>query len=295
MAKILTSNKNYYDIADAIRQMKDVDTTYKPRQMASALKDIYSNEVEGTLPLTFQANGNNLLDYRIDGAIGGVGDRTNNLWNDSITTLTPASGITRTNNSYVIDKIGESANEIITLPFVLSENKTCNLSFDAYADENNTKIIIDGFPDNIYNSAGIIDSQVILTTVNKRYSIQLQLLNGNTKVRFYRSSTTTNSNISKIYLSNIQLEEGSTATDYEPYGYKVPVICGVKTTNIYLDSPIGANESISLSDTEIDIPTIDGANTLTIDTTVQPSNVYVQARKDPDEVINLIEVLEEEI
>ena len=80
MAEILTNNKNYLDIADTIRQMKNVNTTYKPREMASALKDIYSNEVEGTLPLSFEANGNNLLNYRIDGASGGVGERTSNLF-----------------------------------------------------------------------------------------------------------------------------------------------------------------------------------------------------------------------
>ena len=54
MSRVLTNENNYYDIADTIRQMKNVNTTYKPRQMASALKDIYSNEVEGTLPLSFE-------------------------------------------------------------------------------------------------------------------------------------------------------------------------------------------------------------------------------------------------
>ena len=65
--------------------------------MASALKDIYSNEVEGTLPLSFEANGNNLLDYRIDGASGGVGERTKNLLNNILNTQTK-NGVTFTVN-----------------------------------------------------------------------------------------------------------------------------------------------------------------------------------------------------
>lgn len=57
--------------------------------------------------------------------------------------------------------------------------------------------------------------------------------------------------------------------NYEPYHEPT-------TTNIYLDEPIEANESISLSDTNTNIPTIRGTNVLTVDTTVQPSNVYIK-------------------
>ena len=37
-------------------------------------------ELTGAPPLTFVSNGENLADYRIDGASGGVGDRTGNLF-----------------------------------------------------------------------------------------------------------------------------------------------------------------------------------------------------------------------
>lgn len=73
--------------------------------------------------------------------------------------------------------------------------------------------------------------------------------------------------------TEIQIELGENSSSYEPY--HEPTI-----TNIYLDEPIGANESISLSDTNVNIPTIRGTNILTVDTTVQPSNVYVKARKE---------------
>ncbi len=56
---------------------------------------------------------------------------------------------------------------------------------------------------------------------------------------------------------------------YEPYHEPT-------TTNIYIDEPIEENESISLSDTNVNIPTIRGTNILTVDTTVQPSNVYIK-------------------
>ena len=48
------------------------------------------------------------------------------------------------------------------------------------------------------------------------------------------------------------------------------------TTNIYLDEPISENESISLSDTHINIPTIRGTNILSFETTIQPSKVLIK-------------------
>ena len=56
---------------------------------------------------------------------------------------------------------------------------------------------------------------------------------------------------------------------YEPYHEPI-------TTNIYLDEPIEENESISLSDTNINIPTIRGTNILSFETTVQPSKVLIK-------------------
>lgn len=73
--------------------------------------------------------------------------------------------------------------------------------------------------------------------------------------------------------TNLQIEIGDTATTYEEY--TSPTI-----TTIYLDSPILENESISLSDTNTNIQTVRGTNILTVDTTVQPSKVYVKSRKE---------------
>ena len=70
--------------------------------------------------------------------------------------------------------------------------------------------------------------------------------------------------------------------DYiEPYGFKIPVTVreesGEKiTTNIYLNEPLAEGESISMSDTGVAIPTYDGKNILSVDTTVSPSNIMVK-------------------
>ncbi len=51
-------------------------------------------------------------------------------------------------------------------------------------------------------------------------------------------------------------------------------------TGNFIVGPIKENESISLSDTNTNIPTIRGTNVLTVDTTVQPSNVYIKSRHE---------------
>ena len=81
------------------------------------------------------------------------------------------------------------------------------------------------------------------------------------------------------------VKHGDDTDTYEPY-------IEPTTTNIYLDEPIEENESISLSDTNVDIPTIDGTNVISIDTTVQPSNVYIQAPKDTPKMVEARERLE---
>ena len=363
MAEILTNNKNYYDIAATIRQMKNVNTTYKPRQMASALKDIYSNEVEGTLPLSFEANGNNLLDYRIDGASGGVGDRTKNL-----------CPYNKANNSIIAHvESGKTYSFSLFASFLIGFNLMKRNASSQSTSSVATK----------YNSEGNVSATFTADEDFDLFVNGFSLISGKT---FLES------------VSNFQLEESSTVTDYEPYGYKVPVVVSGKnlfdgiyganhfskiepdktitistkstgessitfvykksdgtrfrytrllnenetsgsatvttpseavgigiyaatdytsqtiaydtlieygdrattyepyheptTTNIYLDEPIEENESISLSDTNVNIPTIDGTNVISIDTTVQPSNVYIQAPKDTPKMVEARERLE---
>ena len=145
-----------------------------------------------------------------------------NLWNDEIVTVSPSDKVIKNNNEYLFGLIGQSTSEVITLPFILNENHTYTISFDAYADEDGTRLMIDGNPDSIYNAQGIPDIAISISSQNQRISRTISLLNGNTTIRFYRTSAHPKAATSRIYLSNIQLEEGSTATSYEPYTGGIP-------------------------------------------------------------------------
>lgn len=406
MSRVLTNEQNYYDIANTIRQMKNVNTTYKPRQMASALKDIYSNEVEGTLPLSFEANGNNLLNYRIDGASGGVGERTKNLFDKKNTEIIHAyfspENLWQVNedSSSIIIKVRPNTQYTLSIGTAISifriyktslENpepgksnvftpiiRSSNIKTYTFTTDNDTTYIIfqgtnadtemwinslilnlgsTSLPYEPYgykvpvvvNGKNLLNNVLtsrtlngVTITVNQDKSINISgqldvsykdfYVSGqwNSDVPLFEEGTykliveSTNNNIpitcgfngsyatgvtgtgNRVFTNQIssimfRLTDSMTLnnetlkimvckpiiedTSYEPYHET--------TTNIYLDEPILENESISLSDTNTNIPTIDGTNVITIDTTVQPSNVYIQAPKDSLEAIQIANRLEE--
>ena len=92
------------------------------------------------------------------------------------------------------------------------------------------------------------------------------------------------------------VNQGATPAEYEPYGYRVPVTVNSNTTNIYLDEQLvksgddadyidyvmqkrynadGTSQSVELPA----LQTIDGTNTLSVETTVQPSKVMIKTGK----------------
>lgn len=204
MARVLTNENNYYNIADTIRQMKNVNTTYKPREMASALKDIYSNEVEGTLPLSFEANGNNLLDYRIDGANGGVGDRTGNLFDGSW------------ENKFVdtYGNTGYSTNRVLSSYVTVIPNQTYSVKSNmliravhSYNDTTHTQALID-------NAAGLDGATFTIPADSNSIRISLKKAN--------------DGNFTPDDIDWFMLNIGSQPLPNEPYGYKVPVVVSGK-------------------------------------------------------------------
>lgn len=403
--KVLTDNKYYGQIADVIREQNGTSNTYKPAQMVSALKDLFYEEVEGVPPITFQGIGENLLDYRIDGASGGVGERTSNLfdyktWKNGITGISNSGNIIfNSDNSFTI--ISNDVNDVFTLGYSnyrVPVKAGTDYYFNFISNNTNAGLIYifeNGTNDNEHR-------HIAFNQTEKNVSFTTQPDTTYITIRFgvYVANT-------EITYKNISLVEGNSApSNYEPYGYKVPVVVSGKnllqntatsqtkngvtftvnedgsvtcngtasddawfvvnssfdlyapegriasignngststfymnisyignvttsrnysrtahqnvyvqlviaagytcdnltfypmirkadieddtyepyheptTTNIYLDEPIGENESISLSDTNVNIPTIRGTNVLSIDTTVQPSNVYIKSRHE---------------
>ena len=114
---------------------------------------------------------------------------------------------------------------------------------------------------------------------------------------------------------NVMLYKSSTALPYEPYGYKVPVMISngidTQTIPIYLPEQIkkvgDEAEYISYADQKmhrigaddinITLPalsTIKGTNTLSVNTSIQPSNIYIKDSFDYKKVFTATRAIEDE-
>ena len=92
---------------------------------------------------------------------------------------------------------------------------------------------------------------------------------------------------------SVQLEYGNQSTAYEPY-------VETQTVNIYLDEPIAEGEYIDFREQKQyfadetsenvslpAIPTIDGTNILSVETTVQPSKIWIQGNISEIETVSV--------
>ena len=209
------------------------------------------NAKTGVPPLAFVSNGENLVDYRIYGATGGVGDIKNLFDKNSES----ASGYI--NDSGVL--VPSPSGYLITTYDYIPVIPSTNYSYKAFNGSGTIRI-------SYYTSGKVFISRQFTQnsgTTNKTVYVP-------SNCRYVRLS------IDDTLSQTVLVKGNSSLSTYEPYGYKIPIVCGGTTTNIYLDEPLGENESISMNDTGVSIPTVEGKNTLSIGTTVQPSKVYIK-------------------
>ena len=202
-------------------------------------------ELTGSPPLSFVSNGQPLADYRIYGASGGVGDRTANLFDEKYPSITTSWEVI-----YQHIRVGAGNYTLSTTTPQNSLSNSGNLFLFGGIATGGADSQTNGV---YYGTSRTVESK------NGYITIGYRAPQGNDPRNFHT-----------------MLCKGSTAATYEPYGYKIPVTCGGTTTNIYLDEPLEESESISMSDTEVSIPTINGSNTLSIGTAVQPSKVFIK-------------------
>ena len=73
----------------------------------------------------------------------------------------------------------------------------------------------------------------------------------------------------------IMLTEGETQVSYEPYGYKIPILCNTTTSIIYIEEALGENDILYSTDTTYKIVTELGENLLQVQSETQPSEMQI--------------------
>lgn len=241
--------------------------------------------VSGAPPLSFKAVAGELKDYRIYGnTVGGesVGDRTGNLF-DGVLNDNTGNNI---NTGLPISHNGRVSTELI------------NTIGDTLILTYNSDDIV--FLYSVFNDNKLIRRITAKESARLRSGDNLDVSGGNSVyICFFKYSGNQVVDISSSDISNIMLNEGSSALPYEPYGYKVPVTVSNGTDSqivpIYLSEQIkkvgDEAEYIDYSDQKLhrigaddidvtlpELPTLEGTNVLTVGTQVQPSGVEIAGR-----------------
>ena len=210
---------------------------------------------EGQPPLTFAAKGTPLTEWTIFGADGGVGERTENLFDVAnqieyyYLNLDGTIAYSSSHATYTSDYIDVTNINILTLTGI---HHTPPIS------ANRRQYIF------------LNDAMRIVSVSSMTWDISNpKHFNVPNDAKYFRFSY-------DVTFENVMLYSGNNAIPYEPYGYKIPIVCGGETTNIYIgDSKLYDGDTISYSDTGVEIPTINGINTLTVNTAVQPTKVSI--------------------
>lgn len=273
MSKVLTDNQYYGQIADIIREQNGTSNTYTPPQMVSALKDLFYEEVEGVPPITFQGIGENLLDYRIDGASGGVGDLITDSTDENYNKYKVPVVISgknlfdeenAVNTDYYITSTGQEtvgANGDKFLKSHIYVNPSTQYTFKwsqtIMGSANNTPYI--RISEYTSNNTFI---QRLLCQCSAQSQNNYTFTTSNNTLYIYiiiDSETSTRGQ----HLTEIMLVKGATAPDtYEEYN--------ATTTNIYLDKPIEAKANIPNEYEEVEY--IESTGTQYINTNIIPTD-----------------------
>lgn len=266
---------NFWNILFAQKHGGSSTTDFFEKLLAENTKPSKIKTLTGVPPLTFVSDGSNIVDWSISGAAGGVGEQTKNLCEILIPNGFERNGVVATvdKNAGTITINGDTSFQSsgFSIPLDNSLNPITGISgsytltgcpdggstttFDLYIyDITDSKIL----SPRIYSST---ESATFTADPLHEYRVYIQLR----KANIYNDVT-----------FRPMFRAADTSSDFEPFGYKIPVTCGGVTTNIFTQSQLMDGDVLTFADTGVDIPTSNGSNTLTVGTTVQPSSMTIK-------------------
>ena len=190
-------------------------------------KDGSSEKITGVPPLSFVSNGENLSDCRIYGASGGVGDRTVNLFDGSYT------------RGMYLNPDGNVTIDVWSSEWALTD----------YIPVDSDTVILSGYFKGLSPSIALYDSQKNLKNA-RNYNID-----PNAPTQYHEKVITADGAaycrfsvkfIEPQYINTLQLQTGSTATAYEPYGYKIPIVVAGK--NLFDENTVTEDAFLYVND-----------------------------------------------
>lgn len=253
----------------------DLYTPVEPEPPVPPMTNLLQYQT-GLPPFDFTTSGTNLWSYYIKGNTGGVGERTGNLFDIS----TVEKGCIDNGEVGYVSQTSSLSIEGGTVSFTttVAYRGVCTGFFEI---PEGTETITFNFIRNEALGVKFVFYDSSKTWLNQDYTPQFTEIppataNVPSGAKYVRLSFTGQIAGGYSYtMSNLMLNAGSTVLPYEPYCYKIPIVCGGQTTNIYIDNPLEADDILYSFQTGIQIPTIVGDDTISVSTTVQPSEMQI--------------------
>lgn len=257
-----------------------ITTTVTPRvkiQYKEPIQRDINRTIEDEPPIQYNADGNNLDNWIIWGNTGGVGTVSANLFDSTLS-----------NDYYNNNGIKDGTNDnYISSDVVIPVEPNTEYSVSIYTDTtekcSNVSITIFQYRENgnmFQRNIGRITQVTSTYASNYKYTFTTTAVTAS--VRFMINITNFKEYLNLNTVHDLMFYLGSVKKPYEPAG-GIPVIItngtDTKRVNIPVTAPLEKGQTLSKQTTGIDIPTFAGANTLTIDTTVQPEKVKIQYKE----------------
>jgi len=199
-------------------------------------------EVESTLPITIAADGTALLDYRVYGAEGGVGEKTENLFDikkiatSSLLTV-DGTTITKGQTAYNYDIYSRSvgAGAPLSTSCMILEAGTYTVSYEIIEADQST-LAIATCP---YTSETMSpETQYYFVPSGMNFALSEKSY---VTIRIRQNTPAS--------IKNLMINLGSTALPYEPYGYKLPMLSNSTVIDIYIgDTQLMSDEYADFGD-----------------------------------------------
>lgn len=237
----------------------EIDTaeelTITPIQATAA---IY-NRSSGTVPITFTTTGNKLVDYSINGTYEGVGDSSINYF----------SGTLEQGAIYFDDgQLANDASRLRPTDYVELEAGDYLISIEKSNTGQNlnfsVRVFLYGAGDT-YTYAGMANDD--WTYFPLRFTVGANQV---IKFTIAQDMGGVSTPLDPAYISAVKIQPRKTITN----GYTIPVVVSSggssQTTTFTVNKPLELSDSLTLSNTGVDILTSSGENTLTVNTESKP-------------------------
>ena len=237
----------------------EIDTAEKVIvQPIQATLKTYSKS-SGTVPITFTTTGNKLVDYSINGTYEGVGDSSINYF----------SGTLEQGAIYFDDgQLVNDASRLRPTDYVELEAGDYLISIEKSNTGQNLNFSVRVF---LYNSG---DNYTYIGMANDSWTyFPLRFTVGaNQVIKFAIAQDMggVSTPLDPAYISAVKIQPRKTIAN----GYTIPVVVisggSSQTTTFTVNKPLELSDSLTLSNTGVDIPTSSGENTLTVNTESKP-------------------------